>query len=443
MIDVNNTTNQFPVINKSNELYDRIKRIIPSGTHTLAKGVSQYVDGIAPKFLERGSGSIVWDVDGNEFIDFTMAVGPLSLGYSYYRVDEAIKEQLAKGISFSLLNPLELEAAELIQEVVPNAEMVRFARGGADVTSMAVRLARAYTGKSKILCCGYHGWHDWYVSVTPRNNGIPNQVQELTNTFEYNNIQSLIDSIDENVAAVILEPVTFFEPKDNFLQNIAEVCKQNGIVLVFDEMWTGFRMALGGAQEYFGIKPDLATYSKAIANGMPLAVITGKSEIMKLIENDVFIYSTFGGEALSLAAAKATINELKDKKVPQYLNEIGYVLKNGINTILEEVGIDYIKAIGYNFRLMLDINHPTIDSLIVKSFIQQELIRKGILWSTYYNMSYSHTTELINYTIESHRLVFEKLKNVVDKGNIENEIRGIPIQPLFRKVSNFNTKPRQ
>lgn len=443
MIDISKVNNELPKIEKSNELYEKIKKLIPAGTHTLAKGVTQYVDGVAPKFLEKGKGAIVWDVDGNEYIDFTMAVGPLSLGYSYDKVDQAIKEQLEKGIAFSLLNPLELEVAELLHQIIPNAEMVRFARGGADVTSMAVRLARAFTGKSKILCCGYHGWHDWYVSVTPRNNGIPAAIQDLTNTFEYNNIQSLSDSIDDDTAAVILEPVTFFEPKDDFLNQVAELCKEKGILLIFDEMWTGFRMAIGGAQEYFGIKPDLATFSKAIANGMPLSVITGREDILKLIENDVFIYSTFGGEALSLAAAKATINELIDKKVPLYLDTIGKVLKQGINNLLEELEINYIKAIGYNFRLMLDINHPTIDNLLIKSYIQQELLRKGILWSTYYNMSYSHSAEIVQYTLDSHKIVFEQLKKVIENNNLENEIRGIPIQPLFRKVSNFNTKPRQ
>lgn len=442
MINTNKITNELPIIEKSNVLYKKIKNIIPSGTHTLAKGVTQYVDGVAPKFLEKGKGSIVWDVDGNEYIDFTMAVGPLSLGYAYDEVDEAIKEQLTKGISFSLLNPLELEVAELIHEIIPNAEMVRFARGGADVTSMAIRLARAYTGKTKVLCCGYHGWHDWYVSVTPRNNGVPNQVQELTNTFEYNNIQSLINAIDDDVAAVILEPVTFFEPKDNFLHKVEDICKQKRILLIFDEMWTGFRMSIGGAQDYFNIKPDLATYSKAIANGMPLAVITGKEEILRLIENDVFIYSTFGGEALSLAAAKATINELNKKNVIEYLHIVGGLLKNGINNVLKELGIDYIKAIGYNFRLMLDFNHPTIDNLQIKSYVQQELIRRGILWSTYYNLSYSHTHEIINYTLQKHYEVFGQLKSVIEQGKIENAIQGTPIQPMFRKVSNFNTKPR-
>lgn len=442
MLNLLKIDGNLPKIEKSNTLYEKIKDLIPSGTHTLAKGITQYVDGVAPKFLEKGKGSIVWDVDGNAFIDYTMGVGPLSLGYAYDAVDNAIREQLEKGIAFSLLNPLELEVAELVHNIVPNAEMVRFARGGADVTSMAVRLARAYTGKSKVLCCGYHGWHDWYVSVTPRNNGVPVEVQNLTNTFEYNIIQSLINSIDEDTAAVILEPVTFYEPKDNFLHQVQEICQQKGVVLIFDEMWTGFRMANGGAQEYFGITPDLATFSKAIANGMPLAVLTGKADILRLIENGVFIYSTFGGEALSLAAAKATINEIVEKNVTSYLYQIGGYLKSNLNKILEDIGLNFIKVIGYNFRLMLEITHPIIDNLLVKSYIQQELIRNGILWSTYYNISYSHTQEIVDYTIEAHKNVFNKLKHAIEQNTIETELKGKPIQPLFRKVSDFNTKPR-
>ena len=170
----------YPVIDKSNDLYNRAKGLIPSFSQTLAKGPTQYVNGIAPKYLARGSGSHVWDVDGNEYIDYNMGIGPLSLGYAYPRVDEAIREQLDHGITFSLMHPLEVEVAEMLREIIPNAESVRFSKSGADVTSAAIRIARAYTGKNKVLCCGYHGWHDWYVSTIARNAGIPDAVKELT-----------------------------------------------------------------------------------------------------------------------------------------------------------------------------------------------------------------------------------------------------------------------
>jgi glutamate-1-semialdehyde 2,1-aminomutase len=296
----------LPVITRSDEWYARATGLIPGYTQTLAKGPAQHVGGVAPKYLQRGKGSHVWDVDGNEFIDFSMAIGPLSLGYGYDAVDRAIREQLEDGITFSMMHPLEVEVAELVREVVPNAEMVRYSKTGADVTSAAVRLARAFTGRSKVICCGYHGWHDWYISVTDRALGVPNAVQSLTLSFNYNDMESVTAALDENTACAILEPMIFDEPRDGFLQELKAACQRNGTLLIFDEMWTGFRFALGGAQQRFGVQADLMCYSKAIANGMPLAVLAGRGDVMRLFEKDVFFYTTFGGEALSLAAAKAT-----------------------------------------------------------------------------------------------------------------------------------------
>lgn len=431
----------YPVIDRSNELYNRATGLIPAYSQTLAKGPTQFVNGIAPKYLEKGKGSHVWDVDGNEYIDFNMGIGPLSLGYSYPAVDEAIKRQLEDGITFSLMHPLEVEVAELIRELIPNAESVRFSKSGADVTSAAIRIARAYTGKNKVLCCGYHGWHDWYVSTIARNAGVPEATRELTFTFDYNNINSFLSSIDDDVAAVILEPVVFEAPKNDFLYKVAEICKLNNIVLIFDEMWTGFRMALGGAQEYFGITPDLATYSKAVANGMPLAILTGKQEIMQVLENDVFFFTTFGGEALSLAAAKATINEMIDKDVISHLDSLGGQLKDGYNDIAQVLGMNYTRAVGYNFRSMVTFDAKAGDPLILKSFVQQELIKRGILWSGTHNMCYSHSKTDIEHTLLTYRQVLPLLKDAIEKGTVAQQIKGIPVQPTFRKTSGFNTKP--
>ncbi|MCZ7602022.1 MAG: aminotransferase class III-fold pyridoxal phosphate-dependent enzyme [Melioribacteraceae bacterium] len=438
-IDLNNN---YPVIEKSEELYKRSLGLIPSNTQTLAKGPTQYVNGMAPKYLVKGKGSHVWDVDGNEYIDYNMGIGPLSLGYAYDKVDEAVKKQLEDGITFSLVHPLEVEVAEIIRDIIPNAEMVRYSKTGADVTSAAVRLARAYTGKNKILCCGYHGWHDWYVSVTARNHGIPEAVQAITYTFDYNNIDSLKDSIDDDVAAVILEPVVFQEPKDNFLHKVADLCNEKNVVLIFDEMWTGFRMALGGAQEYFGITPDLATYSKAVANGMPISILTGKKKIMQLADEDIFFYTTFGGEALSLAAVKATIKEMKEKNVPAYLDKQGAKLKEGYNKIAEELGLNYTKASGYNWRSIVTFDAKAGDPLILKSLVQQEMIKRGVLWGGFHNMSFSHTDEDIQYTLKAYEQVLSILKKAVEENNAKDLLRGKPVQPVFRKTDNFNMKPR-
>ncbi len=433
----------YPVIEKSDELYKRALGLIPSVTQTLAKGPTQNIKGIAPKYLQRGKGSHVWDVDGNEYLDFLMGIGPLSLGYSYEKVDEAIKSQLKDGITFSLMHPLEVEVAELIRDVVPNAESVRYSKSGADVTSAAIRVARAYTGRNKVLCCGYHGWHDWYVSVTARNIGIPEQVKDLTYTFNYNDLDSVKDSLDEDTACVILEPFVFEAPKDNFLHKLKELCDKNGTLLIFDEMWTGFRVAIGGAQEYFGIKADLACFSKAIANGMPISVITGRKDVMDLFDKDVFFYTTFGGEALSLAAVKATVNELKEKNVPDYLSKQGKKLKDGYNKIAQDLGMNYTKCTGYECRTIVTFDASAGNPLELKSLVQQEMIKRGILWGGFHNMSFSHSDEDVDYTLKVYKEVLPILKKAVDENDVKRYLKGEPVQPVFRKTSDFNTKPKQ
>ena len=437
--------NDYPDITKSDELYKKALDLIPCVTQTLAKGPTQFIKGIAPKYLMRGKGSHVWDVDENEYIDFNMGIGPLSLGYSYDKVDEAIKKQLEDGITFSLMHPLEVEVAQLINKVVPNAESIRYSKTGADITSAAVRAARAYTGREKVLCCGYHGWHDWYISVTDRNKGIPEANKDLIFTFNYNDIQSVIDSIDSETACVILEPFVFEEPKDNFLQKLKDVCTENGTLLIFDEMWTGFRIALGGAQEYFGVDADLACFSKAVANGMPIAILTGRKDVMQLFEKDIFFFTTFGGEALSLAAAKATIEEIRDKSVPAYLARQGKKLKDGYNKIVNELEIDYSKCTGYDCRTIItfDAAKSGQNPLELKSLVQQEMIKRGILWGGFHNMSFSHSDEDVEYTLKAYQDVLPILKEAVNKQDVHGFLKGEPVEPVFRKTSNFNTKPKQ
>jgi len=432
----------YPIIEKSREFLSRAEKLIPAATQTLAKGPGQHVRGIAPHYLSRGKGSHVWDVDGNEYIDYTMGVGPLTLGYCYLKVDEAIKYQLDCGITFSLMHPLEVELAELISSIIPNAEAVRYSKTGCDVTSAAIRLARAFSGKNKVLCCGYHGWHDWYIAVTDRNKGIPQVLTDLTYTFAYNDIDSVINSIDDDTAAIILEPVVFEEPKDNFLHKLRDICTERGIILIFDEMWTGFRMALGGAQEYFGIKADLATFSKAVANGMPISILTGRADIMKLLEKDVFFFTTFGGETLSLAAAKATITEIIENDVINYLYTKGNLLKNGFQSILKELDIDFVSISGYPFRTIVNFDAKVGNPLLMKSYVQQELIKRGILWSGFHNLSYSHSDEDINYTLGAYKEVLGLLKDKIIDSSLENCLLGKSIEPVFRRVGNFNTKPK-
>src|SRR5437016_1080385 len=257
---------------KSREYFARASKVIPSCTQTFSKGHTQFVQGVAPIFLERGRGSHVWDVDGNEYIDYVMALCPIVLGYDDPDVVAAVQRQLADGVTFSLAHPLEVEVAEALAKIVPCAEMVRFGKNGSDATSGSVRAARAYTGRDVIACCGYHGWQDWYIGTTTRRRGVPEAVCELTRTFTYNDLGSLERIFAEHrgrVAAVILEPVGVVEPEREFLQRVASVTHANGAVLIFDEIVTGFRLALGGAQERFGVTPDLAFLGQAMAIGYP------------------------------------------------------------------------------------------------------------------------------------------------------------------------------
>lgn len=433
----------LPSIERSNELYERALKVQKPVTQTLAKGPGQFSNGLAPKYIAKGKGSHVWDVDGNEYIDFNSAIGPVSLGYCYPAVDEAIKQQLADGITFSLMHPLEVELSELVQQVIPNAEAVKIAKTGADVCSAAIRVARAFTGREKVFCCGYHGWHDWYIGITSRNAGIPEAIQNMTYTFEYNDIDAIKAALDDTVAALILEPFIFEAPKPGFLQQLAEVCKANGTLLIFDEMWTGFRVALGGAQEYFVVKADLAVFSKACANGMPIALLTGRSDVMELFNSKVFSYTTFGGEALSLAACIATINELRDKNVPQYLDEKGALLKDGYNRIAIETGMDiYTRCVGFNCRSMVTFMPEAGNGLEVKTLMQQEMIKRGVLWAGFHNMCFSHSDEDIEYTLSAYRDVLPVMKEAILSGNIKAYLKGEVLEAVFRKVSNYNIKPK-
>jgi glutamate-1-semialdehyde aminotransferase len=423
----------FPDISESEALWRRAATLIPAGTQTLAKGPSQYVDGVAPKYLARGKGARVWDVDDNEFIDLTMAVGPVVLGYGHPSVDRAIVEQLERGITFSLMHPLEVEVAELVRRVVPGADSVRFSKTGCDVTSAAVRLARAYTGRNKVLCCGYHGWHDWYIGSSPRKAGVPTATRALTEVFPYNDLFSLMEALDEQVACVILEPMIFERPDTDYLRVLKRACEVAGALLVFDEMWTGFRVALGGAQQRFDVVADLACFSKAVANGMPLSMLTGRADVMRLLEEDVFFFTTFGGEALSLAAAKATIEDLRDLEVPARLEVTGQRLQQGYNELAAKKGLA-TKASGLPCRTLVSFDASAGDPLLQKSLVQQELIRHGVLWTGFHNLCLAHGDAEIDHVLAAYDLALDALSTALAQRKLAEKLRGKPVQPVFRKT---------
>jgi len=421
----------------SRSIWKKAEKIIPAGTQTFSKGPTQYVEGVAPVYLEKGKGSKVWDVDGNEYIDYSSALGPVTLGYCYPEVDRAIRKQLKNGITFSLMHPLEVEVSEMLIDTIPCAEMVRFGKNGSDATSGAVRLARAYTGRDKIVCSGYHGWQDWYIGTTTRDKGVPGAVKNLTLTFNYNDIESLEKVFSENpgqIAATIMEPIAIEEPRDDFLNKVKALTHKNGALLIFDEVVTGFRLAMGGAEEYYGVIPDIACFGKGMANGMPISAIVGRKEVMKEL-GEVFYSFTFGGEALSLAAAKATINVMKEKKVIAHFRKQGKKLKDGYNSIAKNLGLEEntgCKGLDAHSAMFFK-DKAGVDSLIVKSLFQQEVLKKGILTLGVHNLSYSHTDKDVLKTLGVYENALKVVKKALEKGEVESFLEGKPIRPIFKR----------
>lgn len=417
----------------SEALWQRAQRIIPAGTQTFSKGPNQIAPGVAPKYLVRGEGSHVWDVDGHEYLDYTMGLLPVVLGYGDPAVNEAIERQLRDGPTFSLMHPLEVEVSELIVELIPCAEMVRFGKNGSDATGAAVRVARAFTGRDVIVCCGYHGWQDWFIGTTTRSRGVPRAVAELTKTFVYNDLESLRRVLSANtgkVAAVIMEPVTFTAPEEGFLEGVRDLTHEHGALLVFDEIITGFRFALGGAQELFAVTPDLSTFGKAVANGLPLSGIAGRADVMREFE-DVFFSFTFGGETLSLAAARATIGELRRRNGPAYLASIGERLQTGVRESIARHRLDgEVDCPGLPIWTTLAFGGP--DPYGWKTLFQQECLKRGILFMSNHNTSLAHSSEDIDQTLSVYDEVFAILADAVERDAVDEILEAERIEPVFR-----------
>jgi glutamate-1-semialdehyde 2,1-aminomutase len=428
----------FKGISKSNEYKLQAKKIIPAISQTFSKSPFSFVEGLYPVYVKSAYNSHIVDVDNNDFIDYLMALGPVVLGYNNKSVNDAISNQLKNGISFSLPHTKEIEAAEALKRIIPCAEMTRFTKTGSDAVTGAVRAARAITKKDIILYCGSGGvWDDWFAIVTSRNQGIPSFNKDLIKIFDYNKIDQLYDLFKKNkekVAAVIMEPAVHDLPNNNFLQEVKKITHDNNALLIFDEILTGFRISNGGGQEFFNVIPDMATFAKGIANGMPLGAIVGKEEHMKIFEK-VFVSTTYGGESLSLAACIATINEFERNNVCDHMWKIGDKIKEGFNKISKEKELN-AECVGLSPRLQLKINDENNnDSLLYKSLFLQELLKKGIfMHPNTILFSYAHTLEEIEYTIEEFDNALSILKKAIVKNDVKNQIQGIPCQEIIRRL---------
>lgn len=413
----------------------RAQTTIPIGSQTFSKSRTQYPVGISPLYIDKAKGCHVWDLDGNKYIDLVSALASITLGYADKGVNRAVSRQLKRGVSFSLPGKLEAEVAEMLCEIIPSAEMVRFGKNGSDATSAAVRLARAFTGRDHILVCGYHGWQDWYIGSTSRNKGIPEQVSSLTHQVEYNNILSLsrlIDTYPDQIACLVMEPMNSNFPDSGYLEAVRNLTEKNGIVLVFDETITGFRFARGGAQELFGVTPDLSTFGKGIANGFPLSAVVGKREIMMEME-EIFFSGTFGGELLSLAAAREVLIRHQTNDVCGQLNQLGERLNNSINSMFENYKLSEVLRLSghptWQFLGWTKTAEHEVDEL--KTYFMQEAFSSGLLVLGTLNITLSHLKQE-KHILDKFDSVLSKLSATLQSGQLRDLLQVEPLRPLFK-----------
>ena len=411
----------------------RALQTIPLASQTFSKSPTHLPVGGSPLFVERGEGAYVWDLDGHRYLDMISGLASLLLGYRDPDVDAALRRQIDSGITMSLAHPLEAEVAERLVDWIPCAEQVRFAKNGSDVTAGAIRLARALTGRERVAVCGYHGWHDWYIGSTPRDLGVPAATRALTHGFSYNDavgLAALLDAYPGEFAAVILEPMTSEWPADAFLDEVARVTREAGALLVFDEMVTGFRFARGGAQEYFGVTPDLATFGKGMANGMPLAALVGRRACMEAM-GEIFFSGTFGGETLSLAAGRAVLDKVDREQIPKGLAERGTVLLAALEKIFAPR--PWAAVSGHPSWSFLHFRPvPPYSEWEIKTLFQQEIAAAGVLCLGTHNLSWAHRPDILQELVPIYAAVADRVDDAVTRETLHRELRGEVLQPLFR-----------
>lgn len=429
---------------RSQQLRERAHELIAAGCHTYSKGDDQF-PARAPGFIARGKGSHCWDVDGNEFVDWGMGLRSVILGHAYPAVLEAVRAQLEFGSNFTRPSPIELELAELLVDLIPSAQMVKFAKNGSDVTTAAVRLARAYTGRDYVARCRdnpFFSVHDWFIGSTAVNAGIPQKVRDLTLMFDYNRIETLealFRQYPGQIACVILEPVSTQAPQAGYLEAVRDLAHSHGAVLIFDEIISGFRWHLKGAQSYFGVTPDMSTFGKAIGNGFSVSALAGRRDIMELggLRHDkpkVFLLSsTHGGETHELAASIATIKELRDKDVSAHMWRLGRQLQEGFNDLAKEFGLALsITMEGYPCSPYVVTKGPDGRiSMEFRTLFLQETIARGVLMP-WISISYSHTSTDVEQTLDASRHAMLIYREALEKGSARSYFEGPAVKPVFR-----------
>lgn len=417
--------------------------VIPGGAHTYAKGDDQYPAGMAPVIL-RGAGCHVWDIDGNEYIEYGSGLRANLLGHGFEPVLRAAQNAMADGFNFVRPHRLELEAAERFIDLIPSAEMVKFGLNGSDATTAAVRLARAYTGRDMVMVCRDHPFFstdDWFIGTTRMSAGIPEAIKRLTVQFSYNDLQSLeqqFAAYPGQIAAVILEAETVEPPRPDFFTGLREICDRYGALLILDETITGFRWHERGAQFVYGIAPDLCTFSKGLANSIPISALAGRRDVMRLggfteDADRVFLLSqTFGAQPWALAAMLAVIDTCVREQVSARLHQLGAELRSGIEEVVASEGLsDYFQVRGRDCNLVYVARDPAGQpSQEFRTLVLQELLEDGILAPSFVVCA-AHDSTAIKQTVDAVARLMPAYRRALETG-VENVLRGRPVRPTVR-----------
>ena len=433
----------------SQELYKKAKKLIPGGTQLLSKRPELFLPELWPSYYSKAKGCEIWDLDGNKYIDMSyMGVGTAILGYADEDVNNAVKEAIEKGNLATLNAPEEVELAELLIELHPWADMVRYARTGGEAMAIAVRIARAYSEKDIVLFCGYHGWHDWYLSANLADDkaldghllpglepkGVPRALKGTAIPFKYNDVKKfreLVGKYKRDIGAVVLEAVRNFLPTKEFIETVRGITQDLDIPLIVDEITSGFRLTVGGAHLVYGLEPDIAVFGKAMSNGYPMAAIIGKAKFMDKAQES-FISSTYWTDRIGPTAALATLQKLKFHNVPSYITGIGEIIQNALNKFADKHGLS-INVTGIPPLIHFSFNYPNY--LELKTLFTQLMLERGFLASTGIYTSFAHKEKYVNLYLDTVDEVFEIVSLALKEGKISSMLKGPICHSSFRRLT--------
>jgi glutamate-1-semialdehyde 2,1-aminomutase len=437
-------------VTRSLEMYQRALELIPGGTQLVSRRPTRYANGVSPVYAVSAKGARFRDVDGHEYIDWVSAIGAIILGYCDPVVDEAVCRQIAKGTMYSINHELEIELAEELCRTIPCAEMVRYSKCGGEACAIAVRIARGSTGRDKILFCGYHGWHDWYLAanldaeanldahlfpgIDPT--GVPGALAGTAIPFPYGDLTALGQALDDHkgqLAAVIMEPLRSELPPPGYLEGVRSLCDAYGVLLVFDEVSCGFRLRLGGVQEFAGVTPDMAVFAKSMSNGYPMGAVVGKREVMEPSAR-MFISSTYWSDTIGLRAALTTIQELRRRQVPAYLDQLGKTIQTHLNGAAEETGAP-VRCVGISVHpgLQFTVDEPALKAKLTTLYIQ-EMAKRGCHGYASFYLNAAQGTPEVEQTVAAAREVFRLIRDGLDHAKIDDLLECELAQDAFRRL---------